>query len=46
MDRSFKYSVYINGGGWLVGWLVVMRIYVALAIFQAYRDLEQELTNL
>ena len=26
--------------GWFVGWLVVLRIYVALAIFQPYRDLE------
>ena len=26
--------------GWLVGWLVVLRIYVALAVFQPYRDLE------
>ena len=25
---------------WLVGWLVVLRIYVALAVFQPYRDLE------
>ena len=24
----------------LVGWLVVLRIYVALAVFQPYRDLE------
>ena len=24
----------------LVGWLVVLRIYVALAIFQPYRDLK------
>ena len=30
--------------GWLVGWLVVLRIYVALAVFQPYRDLE--ITNL
>ena len=29
----------INGHG-RVGWLVVLRIYVALAIFQPYRDLE------
>ena len=26
--------------GWLVGWLVVLGIYVALAVFQSYRDLE------
>ena len=26
--------------GWLVGWLVVLRIYVALAIFPLYRDLK------
>ena len=26
--------------GWLVGWLVVLRLYVALAIFQLYRYLE------
>ena len=26
--------------GWLVGWLVVLRIDVALAVFQSYRDLE------
>ena len=26
--------------GWLVGWLVVLRIYVALAVFQSYLDLE------
>ena len=26
--------------GWLVGWLVVLRIYVALAFFKSYRDLE------
>ena len=26
--------------GWLVGWLVVLRIYVASAVFQPYRDLE------
>ena len=32
--------------GWLIDWLVGFRIYVALAIFQAYRDLEQEKTNL
>ena len=25
---------------WLVGWLVVSRIYVALAVFQPYRELE------
>ena len=25
---------------WLVGWLVVLRIYVALAVFHPYRDLE------
>ena len=25
---------------WLVGWLVVLKIYVALAVFQPYRDLE------
>ena len=25
---------------WLAGWLVVFRIYVALAVFQPYRDLE------
>ena len=25
---------------WFIGWLVVLRIYVALAIFQPYRDLE------
>ena len=25
---------------WLVVWLVVLRIYVALALFQPYRDLE------
>ena len=25
-----------------VGWLVVLRIYVALAVFQPYRDLEAE----
>ena len=25
---------------WLTGWLVVLRIYVALAVFQRYRDLE------
>ena len=24
----------------MVGWLVVLRIYVALAVFQPYRDLE------
>ena len=24
----------------LIGWLVVLRIYVALAVFQPYRDLE------
>ena len=34
LDRS--YSV-----GWLVGWLyIVLRIYVALAVFQPYCDLE------
>ena len=26
--------------GWLVGWLVVLRIYVASAVFQPYSDLE------
>ena len=26
--------------GWLVGWLVVLRIYVASVVFQQYRDLE------
>ena len=26
--------------GWLVRWFVVLRIYVALAVFQPYRDLE------
>ena len=30
---------------WLVGWLF-LRIYVALAIFQPYRDWKQEITNL
>ena len=25
---------------WMVGWLVVLRIYVALAVFQPYHDLE------
>ena len=32
--------------GWLVGWLVVLRINVDLAIFQPYLDLEAEITNL
>ena len=27
-------------GYMLVGWLVVLRIYVALAVFQPYRDME------
>ena len=34
---------YLNTGNsrtWLVGWLVILRIYVALAVFQPYRDLE------
>ena len=26
--------------GWLVGWLVVLRIHVTLAVFQSYRDME------
>ena len=26
--------------GWLVGWLVVLRVYVASAVFQPYRELE------
>ena len=26
--------------GWLVNWLVALRIYVASAVFQPYRDLE------
>ena len=30
----------IGAGSWLVGRLVVLRIYVALAVFQPYRDLE------
>ena len=25
---------------WLVGWLVVLRIYIALAVFQPYRNFE------
>ena len=30
----------------LVGWLVVLRIYVALAIFRPYLDLQAGVTNL
>ena len=30
----------------LIGSLVVLSIYVALAVFQPYRDLKQEITNL
>ena len=29
----------------MVGWLVVLRIYVALAVFQPYRDLEAGYTQ-
>ena len=32
--------------GWLIGWLGFFMIYVALAIFQPYRDLEAEINNL
>ena len=35
-----KMKDYHNRIAWLVGWLVVLRIYFALAIFQLYRDLE------
>ena len=33
-------KININLVHWLVGWLVVLRIYVASAIFQPYRDLK------
>ena len=32
--------IVLNFNLWLVGWLVGLRIYVTLAIFQPYRDLE------
>ena len=38
-DRGLKRYTN-NTVGWLVGWLVVLRIYVASAVFQPYRDLE------
>ena len=31
--------------GWF-GWLIVLRIYIDLAIFPPYLDLDQEITNL
>ena len=37
--KDIKPLVY-NAALWLVGWLVVLRIYVALAVFQPYSDLE------
>ena len=36
----FTFYLFIHSLFYLVGWLVVLRIYVALAVFQPYRDLE------
>ena len=41
MKNWFDQQVHVSlDFFWLVGWLVVLKIYVALAVFQAYRDLE------
>ena len=37
LSKNMRQSLSLLG---LVGWLVVFRIYVALAIFQPYRDME------
>ena len=37
---SVNIDVVLTTEVWVVGWLVVLRIYVALAVYQPYRDLE------
>ena len=40
LGKNVSYSILRGGQGWLVSWLVVLRIYVTLAIFQPYRHLK------
>ena len=40
--KAIEYKKFQFKVATIVGWLVVLRIYVALAIFQPYRDLEAE----